>query len=182
MLNLNRGRKKYLTVKQRNQMEKVVYSNRSQVNRVIDLNNYCCPICGNIMRWKEANYSDRKDVYLLICGKCDVLGKARKERNGTIVLKSVPADKKTRDLREEAHYYFDILYKEKIFNSREQAYLWLAEQIYSYDVGIRHIGEMNAEQCKRAIEVVKDCLAVNEHRLSHPVKPYKKDYSWKKNR
>lgn len=171
-INVNRGRKNLYSIKETHQMEKLAYENRSQCVRVIDIDHYKCPQCGKIMRVRKANFDASGNTYMLICDDCDLVGKARREINGNITLKSVPADKKTRALRAETHYYFDILHKDGIFVSREQAYLWLSEQIFSFDTGIKHIGEMNAQQCIMAIEACKKCLEKNKHRLSHPIVPY----------
>ena len=170
--NVNHGRKNRYSLKEKHQMEKMVYANRSQLVRTVDLNHYKCPNCGKFMRTQLADYDTSGNTFIIVCDACNLVGTARRERNGKILLKSVPADKKTRNLRAEAHYYFDILYKDGIFVSREQAYLWLSEQLFACDMGIRHIGEMNAEQCIRAIDKCRKCLEENKHRLHSPLVPY----------
>lgn len=172
MYNYNKGRKKYLSEKQKNQMKKMAEFTRSKISQTIDLNQYPCPKCGKHMKWRDSMREGNQGTFVLFCDDCDMVGSARRETNGEIVLRSIPADKETRNLRKEAHYYFDILYKEHIFDSREQAYMWLTSQLLSFDRGIKHIGEMDKVQCLRAIEISKKCIETNKHRLSHPVEPF----------
>lgn len=174
---LNRRRKKIMGIKANNQAIKLEREISTKSYRSIDLQNYRCPCCGKIMKPEKANYENQNDIHYLICNECNYRGKARKELNGNYVLVSVPADKITRELRKEAHFYFDRLYKDNIFKSREEAYFWLTDQLPIASIGdCKHIGEFSAGTLKNVIEICVHCLIQNQHRLSEPLEAYQNFY------
>lgn len=76
---------------------------------------------------------------------------------------STPADDETRALRERLHALFDPLWRpgpSRRFKGprkggpRSHAYRWLARKM-GLIAGETHIGMFDAEQCRRAIEIVE---------------------------
>lgn len=69
------------------------------------------------------------------------------------------ANKELRELKMEAHRFFDPLWKKKIEKegcskgfARRAAYKWLAKQM-GMNIKLCHIGYMNNEECKRVVEI-----------------------------
>jgi len=167
----SRGKKK-LDKKSRNQLRKTVEEQKSKVNIPIDTDNYLCPRCGQKMTVTDSYYkTEKKDLRNLFCEKCNILGKARIQ-HGKAYLYSTPVDEETRAYRAEAHYYFDKLVENRIFNSTEEAYRWLQYQIFTIDAENQHIGEFNKAFCMLTMEASLKVLVQNKHRLKNRLKPY----------
>lgn len=68
------------------------------------------------------------------------------------------ANKKLRELKKEAHSYFDRLwkFKNKIFR-RSAAYKWLSQEL-GLPSEYTHIGMFSEETCKKVIELSKNKL------------------------
>lgn len=65
---------------------------------------------------------------------------------------STPADDETRRLRNKCHRMFDPLWKKRLrFNSRTEAYRWLARQM-SLAKDAAHIGMFDKGQCERLLK------------------------------
>ena len=75
------------------------------------------------------------------------------------------ANKKLREAKQRAHYYFDKISKTGLINkiwpeyipnisNRNKAYLWLSKML-KIDREYCHIGMMDLQQCNRVIEVSK---------------------------
>jgi hypothetical protein len=118
-----------------------------------------CPYCNSKVELKDSYIVYGKDYGLLyICSKypkCDAfMAYNPKNKHGFGRL----ANKELRELRKQAHKYFDGLwqYKNKITgkNNRKKAYKWLSEQM-NIPEKLTHIAMFNNEQCKKVIEICK---------------------------
>lgn len=69
--------------------------------------------------------------------------------------KGIPADRKTKTAREDAHYHFDQLWMGGFIGSRAKAYTWLS---LALDVKEAHIAEMDIEGCKKVVSVCREKL------------------------
>jgi hypothetical protein len=72
--------------------------------------------------------------------------------NGTTQPFGRLADAPLRKMRMLAHAAFDPLWRTRRFQTRKHAYAWLAEQM-GLSVNKCHIGDFNADQCRKVIEV-----------------------------
>lgn len=106
-----------------------------------------CPECGSPMNRK---WTPRFERWFYSCSRwpaCD--GSHGCHPDGSPL--GVPANKETKRLRIEAHEAFDRLWKEGRM-TRSEAYRWLSGALGSD--GQVHIGQMNADQCRRVIEIM----------------------------
>ena len=167
--------KKIPSVKEMNSISKFEKQYQSMSAEAVDMDHYACPKCGQFMKLEEANYENKNDIHFLICSKCDMKAKLRRDQKGKMVFISTPADAKTRALRKEAHYYLNIVEKYQIFATKSQIYWWLTEQVFTFGVGIRHIGEYDRYNCQKAIEVLIKCLQNNIRKMPNGFRYYKGD-------
>lgn len=122
-----------------------------------------CPYCGN-----NTEYIDSSVIYgksygmIYLCSPCDAYVGVHK---GTDKALGRLANKELRELKKEAHFYFDQIAKTKLINkiwkeyipnlgNRNKAYLWLSKQM-GIDREYCHIGMFNVEQCRQAIEICR---------------------------
>ena len=61
------------------------------------------------------------------------------------------ANAELRKIRQEAHQYFDTLWKNQGTMKRKEAYSWLARKL-GISVTSCHIGEFDVETCKKVIK------------------------------
>ena len=93
--------------------------------------NLRCPYCGSgaVYRSADGIYRENKEgIMLYVCSKypeCDAYVRVHK---GTKIPMGELADRELRNLRREAHHYFDQLYQTGMM-TRDEAYRWLADQI-----------------------------------------------------
>lgn len=59
---------------------------------------------------------------------------------------SLPGDQETRDLRHRCHQLFDPLWTEGVFQSRSEAYRWMAS-VLGLPKHLAHIGMLTKDQC-----------------------------------
>ncbi len=121
---------------------------------------YCgviCPYCKGKSQLIESKEIYGKDYGLLhICKPCGAYvgcHKGSKQPLGRL------ANKKLRELKQEAHLYFDKIWKLKILK-RGEAYNWLSEQIGT-PLDYTHIGMFSEKTCTLVIELSKRCLNDN---------------------
>lgn len=62
------------------------------------------------------------------------------------------ANKELRAAKVNAHFYFDSLWKNGKFKSREKAYHWLADQLHLNRKQC-HIGMFDVDMCQRVVDV-----------------------------
>lgn len=121
-----------------------------------------CPYCGShtIFRSAEGIYHKNPEREMLYVCKnyptCDAYVRVHK---GTRIPMGVPANWKLRRLRNEAHRYFDQLYKSG-YMSRQDAYHWLAD-ILCVPYSQAHIGYLGEYYCQKVIDESKKVLARN---------------------
>jgi len=121
--------------------------------------NVYCPYCGSIAILRDANdiYSsnDNENKKLLVCKnypECDAYIKADKYGNP----QGVMANKELRQLRAEAHRYFDEIFKNKIL-TRQDAYKLLSDKL-GIPLQDTHMSYFNEYRCKLTIKIAKNIL------------------------
>lgn len=79
-----------------------------------------------------------------------------------------PANGQLRQLRAEAHYYFDLLGKLNVFTSIGEMYSWLS---YSLSIPIQetHIAYFDEYYCKKTIELCVEVLSNHRSRFKNPI-------------
>lgn len=113
---------------------------------------------------QSTDYIDSIEIYgksygmVYLCRPCDAFVGVHK---GTDKAKGSVANYELREVRKQAHRYFDQLWKRKMFKenltqkyARNKAYKWLAETM-EIDRKCCHIGMMDLSQCKQVIEICK---------------------------
>lgn len=125
-----------------------------------------CPYCQ-----KSTEYIDSKYIYgksygmIYICKPCNAYVGVHKGTNKSL---GRLADKKLREFKKEAHYWFDQISKTNKINeiwkkyipkttNRRKAYIWLSKQL-EIDEKDCHIGMMNEVECKAVIDICKPLL------------------------
>lgn len=147
----------------------------------IDPFNYTCPYCGKKMQYMTADefygHAVRSIDKFIVCKDCDVRGRVKKCADDIYFLISTPANRKTRLLRTEAHYYFNKLYENGIFSGQPTAYAWLTRcfgrQMFVKEVQC-HIGEMNEQDLKTTIRITVKKLANYPDRFDEELQPFDK--------
>ena len=119
------------------------------------MSNVYCPYCGASVELRDYNYIYHTNKYkgkVWVCNnypKCDAYVGCHK--NTEIPLGRL-ANKKLRDLKQEAHRQFDPIWKSGLM-TRKDAYKWLASMLH-ISVEECHIGMFDVERCR---EVIKIC-------------------------
>lgn len=112
-----------------------------------------CPYCkqGTELVKSEQVYGVDYGTMMYICWDCDAyVGCHRK----TTQAKGRLANRRLRQLKKQAHEYFDKLWKGKNMK-RNQAYKWLSGQL-DLPSEYTHIGMFGEQTCKRVIELCKN--------------------------
>lgn len=125
-----------------------------------------CPYCGSIaiLRSAEGIYrSHSAGKMLYVCKKYPACDSYVRVHPGTSIPMGTLANKKLRELRQEAHRCFDRLYLEGLM-TKDEAYLWLAE-IVSAPLAQAHIGYLGEYYCRRVIEESQKLL-LRKHRAA----------------
>lgn len=128
----------------------------TKINKQI-ARNMCCPKCGKQMNLEKKQYQN-SSYHLLICNDCDIRAKVEKVGNKLYLL-STPANRKTREMRAQAHRYIDALVKSNIMD-KATAYKYLNMQLFGINANI-HIGECDAPTCIMIINEAKKYLDSN---------------------
>lgn len=143
----------------------------SRTQKIINPKQYRCPKCGGFMEYvdsREIPGKENEHKKYLLCRKDDIYCKTKKANSGNVYLESTPADKTTRKLRAEAHYYFNQIYEYNILPGKDSAYFWITHELGFVALGkstYKHIGEMDELLCKRTIAICIDKLLENIHKL-----------------
>lgn len=130
-----------------------------------------CPYCGKplILRSADGIYHENpKNTMLYVCKdypQCDTYVRTHP---GTSVPVGTPANRELRALRNEAHRYFDQLYRSGMM-SKQDAYLWLADFL-QVPLSQAHIGYLGEYYCKQVIAANQKLLK-NRIRHSYCVTP-----------
>ena len=138
---------------------------KNKKRKGMDYSNMRCPYCGGRAQLRNADgiYKDNsRGMMLYVCEnypECDIYVRTHA---GTCVPVGSMANQELRILRRTAHHYFDRLHTSGLM-SREEAYLWLAEQI-SAPLSEAHIGHLGEYYCKEVIRKSKEMLARQEQR------------------
>ena len=118
------------------------------------------PYCGShtIFRSAEGIYHKNPEREMLyVCKNYPTCDAYVRVHRGTRIPMGVPANWKLRRLRNEAHHYFDQLYKSG-YMSRQDAYHWLAD-ILRVPYSQAHIGYLGEYYCQKVIEESKKMLS-----------------------
>lgn len=118
-----------------------------------------CPYCGStaVLRSADGIYRDNKrKAMLYVCSKYPVCDAYVRVHPGTKIPMGPLANRRLRELRQEAHRCFDQLYKREIM-SKEDAYQWLAVQL-SAPLSQAHIGYLGEYYCGMVIDRCKKLL------------------------
>lgn len=111
-----------------------------------------CPYCK-----RKTSYEDSAVVYgvsygmIYLCSPCKAWVGVHK---GTDRALGRLANKQLRDLKKQAHSFFDRLWKSGLMN-RKEAYKWLGDQM-GLSKNQTHIGMFNAASCAKAIILSKE--------------------------
>ena len=93
---------------------------------------------------------------LYVCSRFPACDSYVRVHPGTKIPMGTMANRELRALRNEAHHYFDQLYKKGLM-SKEDAYHWLA-YILAAPMGQAHIGLLGEYYCRLVIEESKKVL------------------------
>lgn len=118
-----------------------------------------CPYCGSHSVLKSADgiyRNNSRNTMLYVCSSFPACDSYVRVHPGTKIPIGTMANRELRALRNEAHHYFDQLYK-KGHMSKEDAYQWLAS-ILAAPMGQAHIGLLGEYYCRQVIEESKKVL------------------------
>ena len=107
------------------------------------------PGCGGMLTLKESKYGQFYGCDKWATTGCS--GSVGAHPDATPI--GIPADKETKALRIEAHQLFDHLWQGGAI-SRKEVYLWLSDAM-GMTTDEAHIGNFNAEQCRKLIRLRK---------------------------
>ena len=93
---------------------------------------------------------------LYVCSRFPACDSYVRVHPGTKIPMGTMANRQLRALRNEAHHYFDQLYKRGLM-SKEDAYQWLAS-ILAAPMGQAHIGLLGEYYCRQVIAESKKVL------------------------
>jgi len=128
-----------------------------------------CEYCGSPMILKPASFVNVKyDQMVYACTnypECDCYCRV-KENKGKYLLVSTPADRTLRSMRNEAHFYMDLILKNRIFNNMGDLYEVLAAKSSIGGGYVKHIGECREYGCKEIANFCIDILYQNMERLT----------------
>ena len=118
-----------------------------------------CPYCGShsVLRSADGIYrNNSRNTMVYVCSRFPACDSYVRVHPGTKIPMGTMANRELRALRNEAHHYFDQLYK-KGHMSKEDAYQWLAS-ILAAPMGQAHIGLLGDYYCRLVIEESKKVL------------------------
>lgn len=124
-----------------------------------------CPYCGGhaVLRSADGIYYDNsRNVMLYVCSHYPQCDSYVRTHAGTTIPVGTMANAELRNLRKEAHHYFDRLYKSGLM-TKEGAYQWLADTI-SAPLSQAHIGYLGEYYCREVIEQSRLLLEREEKR------------------
>lgn len=132
-----------------------------------------CPYCKKQSKHVNSSVIYGKDYGMIyLCGPCDAYVGCHK--SNTTEAKGRLAKKELRELKKEAHLYFDKIWQLKIM-SRHEAYKWLSGYL-QLPAKYTHIGMLGIEKTKEVMTGSKQLLNDNR-RLdlylgTEPITPY----------
>jgi hypothetical protein len=117
-----------------------------------------CPYCKNKSNLVSSTEIYNKDFgYIYLCRPCDAYVGCHKN---TTNAKGRLANKELRELKKEAHKYFDMIWRDLQILSRDGAYKWLSDML-DLPSEYTHIGMMGVDKCKEVIYFSKQLLNDN---------------------
>ncbi len=118
-----------------------------------------CPVCGANMILRSADgiyHENLNHTMLYVCKNYPQCDTYVRTHPGTTIPVGTPANRELRALRNEAHHYFDQLYRSG-FMSKQEAYLWLAS-LLQVPLSQAHIGYLGDYYCREVIRESKKLL------------------------
>ncbi|MCA1800508.1 MAG: DUF3268 family zinc-finger domain-containing protein [Actinobacteria bacterium] len=115
-----------------------------------------CPYCKgwSVQVFGDAIYPHLPDLFdrkFYLCRACDAYVGTHKKSGKPLGTLAGPM---LRSMRKDLHEAFDPLWENGIFESRTQAYAWLAKAM-DIDPKFAHIGQFNEDQCFRAMQLIE---------------------------
>lgn len=120
-----------------------------------------CPRCGRQM---ELITIKGQPAYY-VC-KQDDMKASLQIKNGKVMIKGTPADRKTRWLRREIHKCFNLIVDGNIM-SYKTLIQYLSMHLYGHAEPDFHVGSMDEQQCMNILGEVKKLL--DEHGIEHTI-------------
>ena len=117
-----------------------------------------CPYCKH-----KTQYVDSKIIYgksygmIYYCKPCSAWVGVHKDTDKS---KGRLANSELRELKKEAHFYFDKIWKEYKILNRKESYKWLSSML-SLPCEYTHIGFFAEKYCEKTILVCKKLLKYN---------------------
>jgi len=131
-------------------------SNPVYINDSI-LNGSTCPYCGGKTSFVDSSIIYGKSYGMIyLCSPCQAYCGVHK---GTNISLGRLANRELRELKKQAHEFFDKIWSLKIME-RSEAYQWLAGRL-EIPKELMHIGMMNEKQCEDIIYFSKQFLNDN---------------------
>lgn len=124
-----------------------------------------CPYCGGTLTLRSADgiyHDNSNNTMLYVCSNYPQCDAYVRTHPGTTIPVGTPANRKLRNLRNEAHRHFDQLYRSG-FMSKQDAYLWLAALLQA-PLSQAHIGYLGEYYCTQVIEESKKLLERQERK------------------
>jgi len=118
-----------------------------------------CPYCGAhaVLKSADGIYRDNsKGEMLYVCKNYPACDSYVRVQKGTNIPLGTLANKKLRELRKEAHHYFDMLYKTGLI-TKTSAYEWLSGTLLR-PLEYAHIGMLGEYDCQIVIAESKKYL------------------------
>ncbi len=119
-----------------------------------------CPYCGShtVLRSADGIYFDnKKHEMLYVCKNYPRCNSYIRVIPGTAIPLGTVANQELRALRNEAHKYLSLLYRDG-FMTKQDAYQWLAGKM-NIPASAAHIGKMGEYSCKQVIEICQNELS-----------------------
>ena len=114
-----------------------------------------CPQCGRQMKLIKIN---NQPAYY-ICKQDDIRAYLQ-IKNGKVMIKGAPADRKTRWLRREIHVCFELIVNNQ-YMSYETLTQYLTMHLYGHAEPDFHVGSLDEQQCKNILSelerLLKEC-------------------------
>lgn len=155
---VNRNGTRNSSKKRRDHLHEKIYAAARKYEKV--LSGEICYYCHN--QTKKVDISEvygpnYTGSYVYQCKKCEAHVGTHKSDTSSL---GFVAKKDLRELRKKVHYHFDKLWKLAVkkggdrSSSRSNAYKWLSSAM-GIKLDYMHIGMLNVDQCKRAIEIIE---------------------------
>ena len=120
-----------------------------------------CPYCGGLSEYVDSTVIyGRSYGMIYLCKPCDAYCGVHK---GTNIALGRLANRQLRELKKQAHLYFDALWQPPTAKmTRKEAYRWLRDKLGTAK-NETHIGMFTEQQCRDTVEFSKQLLDANNN-------------------